>query len=392
MIHTLRERGAVSLFVVIFAALLMTVVTVGFVQIMVKDQQQATTNDLSQSAYDSAQSGVEDAKRLLLLDQACRNNTAPSTVNCMSIASALTPIAGQDETSCDTLVKAGLVGQTNNETIIQQSDSDNASKLDQAYTCVKIGINTPDYKNTLPANQSDIIPISGVSAFDSVEIRWFSRDDVSSSTNSPTITFPSTGPDVSLPPVGSKWTTTSPALLRTQLIQTSSSFKLSDFDATNTDSNAKTLFLYPSLTGSQNQDFALDARRTGTDAPQPTKCNASFNDSQYACATTITLPSPVGGNAGNRTAFLRLTALYNSAHYSIRLKNGGSYVNFNRVQPEIDSTGRANDVFRRVEARVELKGDFTYPEAAIDMQGNLCKNFTVTDAEDGFNGTTSCTP
>jgi len=134
------------------------------------------------------------------------------------------------------------------------------------------------------------------------------------------------------------------------------------------------------------------ARRAGTDAPQPTKCNASFDTSQYACTTTITLPNPVGGNANNRTAFLRLTALYNAAHYSIRLKSGGNYVNFNRVQPEVDSTGRANDVFRRVEARVELKGDFTYPEAAIDMQGNLCKNFTVTDAEDGFNGTTSCTP
>lgn len=392
MIHRLRERGAVSLFVVIFAALLMTVVTVGFIQIMVRDQQQATTNDLSQSAYDSAQSGVEDAKRLLLLDQECRNNTAASTINCVAIASALTPVAGQNETSCDTLVKAGLVGQTNNETIIQQSDTDNAAKLDQAYTCVKIGINTPDYKNTLAVNQSNVIPISGVSTFDSVEVSWFSRDDVASSTNSPTVTFPSNGPDVSLPPVGDKWVTTSPALLRTQLIQTSSSFKLSDFDGTDTNSNAKTLFLYPSLTGSANQDFALDARRTGTDAPQPTKCNASFDASQYACTTTITLPNPVGGNAANRTAFLRLTALYNGAHYSIRLKSGGTYVNFNRVQPEVDSTGRANDVFRRVEARVELKGDFTYPEAAIDMKGNLCKNFTVTDTEDGFNGTTSCTP
>ncbi len=388
----LHQRGAVSLFVVIFAALLMTVVTVGFIQLMIQEQQQATTNDLSQSAYDSAQAGVEDAKRLLLLDQACRNNAAASTINCTAITNALTPVAGQNETTCDTLVKAGLVGQTNNETIIQQNDSDNASKLNQAYTCVKIGINTPDYKNSLSLNQSNIVPIIGVGNFDSVEINWFSKDDLSSTSSNPTLTFPTTGPDVSLPPVGDKWATTSPALLRAQLIQTGSSFKLSDFDGTDTDSNAKTLFLYPSITGSTSQDFALDARRAGTDAPQLTKCNSDFSAGQYACTTTIKLPNPVGGNANNRTAFLRLSALYNGAHYSIRLKSGASYINFNRVQPEVDSTGRANDIFRRVQARVELKGDFTYPEAAIDLAGNLCKDFTITDSDDGFSGTTTCTP
>jgi len=386
------QHGAVSLFVVIFAALLITVVTVGFIQLMIKDQQQATTNDLSQSAYDSAQAGVEDAKRLLLLDQACRNNAAASTINCTAITNALIPAAGQNQTSCDTLVKAGLVGETNNETIIQQNDTDNSSKLDQAYTCVKVGINTPDYKNSLGVNQSNIVPITGVGSFDSVEINWFSKDDVSSTSSNPALTFPTTGPDVSLPPVGDKWATTSPAMLRTQLIQTSNSFKLSDFDGTSTDSNAKTIFLYPSATGSSSQDFALDARRAGTDTPQLTKCNSDFSTSQYACTTTITLPNPVGGNASNRSAYLRLSALYNGAHYSIRLKSGSSYVNFNRVQPEVDSTGRANDVFRRVQARVELKGDFTYPEAAIDLAGNLCKNFTITDSEDGFSGTTTCTP
>jgi Tfp pilus assembly protein PilX len=389
-----RQAGAVSLFVVIFAALLMIIVTVGFVQLMVKEQQQATSNDLSQSAYDSAQAGVEDAKRLLLLDQSCRNNTAPPSVNCTAIEAALTPVAGQSSTNCDALSRAGLVGQTNDETIIQQNESDtNSASLNQAYTCVKIGVNTDDYKGSLSVNGSGIIPIRGVSTFDTVEVSWFSKDDVTGTT-SQTVGFPTTGADVSLPRMGTRWQANYPSLMRTQLMQMGGSFKLSDFDDSQAGnrSNANTLFLYPSATGVANEDFALDARRSPTNTPHQVKCNDSFVDGEYACQATIKLPSPIDGNNANRNAYLRLTSLYNGAHYKLRLKNGATYVQFNQVQPIVDATGRADNVFRRIQARVELTGDFTYPEAAIDMQGNLCKNFSVTDVDSGYSGTVTCTP
>ncbi len=391
------QAGAVSLFVVIFAALLMTVVTVSFVQLMLKDQQQATVSDLSQSAYDSAQAGVEDAKRLLLLDQACRNNTAPSSVNCGAVTNALTPSAGQSETSCDTLAKSGIVGETNKETIIQQSETDNAAKLDQAYTCVKIRVNTDDYRGTLATNESDVIPLQAVGAFDTIELRWFSRDDVSSDTNDMTVELPykNDPPKVgSLPPVGTEWEFNTPPLMRTQFMQFGSGSPLTDFDDGQSGgrSNANTLFLYPSAAGLTDKDFALDARRSPLNAPQPVKCNESFVDGEFACTVTLHLPAPINGSNANRNAFLRLSALYNGAHYKITLKNGTETVKFNQVQPEVDSTGRANDLFRRVLARVELKGDFTYPEAAVDLTGNLCKNFMVTDQEGDFEQSPSCAP
>lgn len=388
-----KQAGAVALFVVIFAALLMTVVTVGFVQVMLKDQQQAGIQDLSGSANDAALAGVEDAKRLLLLDQSCRDGTAASTVNCPAIAAALTPAPGQNETDCDTLSQASIVGETNNETIIQQSVGDNAAKLNQAYTCVKIGVNTGNYEGRLENNKTVLVPISGVSTFDTVEIGWFSREDVSSTTTVPDIGFPYSGGEVYLPRVGSAWQVNYPPLLRTQLIQTGGSFKLSEFNDTQAGrSNAHALFLYPAEAGSSNFDFALDGRRSPTNAPHLTECVSSFNDATYACTATITLPAPIDGNTANRNAYLRLTALYNGARFSVKLKNGASDVLFNRVQPEVDATGRANDVFRRVKARVELKGDFAYPEAAVDMVGDLCKNFTITDAEDGYTNNGTCTP
>lgn len=390
----MREKGAVSLFVVIFATLLLTVVTISFIQLMLKDQQQATANDLSQSAYDSAQAGVEDAKRLLLLDQSCRNGVVPSGVSCAAIANALTPAAGKPETECDTLAAAGIVSETNNETIIQQSDGDSSDKLDQAYTCVKVVVNTDDYEGDVGVNESDVVPITGVGQFDTVELSWFSRDDISSDTTDLTIGFPSTGTNVSLPPVGDKWKFNYPALMRTQLMQLGSDFKLSDFDDSQAGnrSGANTLFLYPSATGIADKDFAIDARKTPPKAPQQVKCTNSFVTSEYACTATIRLPEPINGSSANRNAYLRLSALYNGAHYRIKLKNGATDVKFDRVQPEVDSTGRANDMFRRIKARVELKGDFIYPEAAVDITGNLCKNFTITDQEGGYQNTSSCTP
>ncbi len=385
----IKQQGAVSLFVVIFAALLMTIVTVGFVQLMIKDQQQATTSDLSQSAYDSSLAGVEDAKRLLILDQSCRDGTAGPTINCGTITAALTPTAGSDETNCDTLSSSGIVGETNGETIIQKNAADATSEqLDQAYTCVKITTNTDDYKAELAVNQSSVIPLRGVSDFDSVKLSWFSKDDLPNP-NDPTLAYGTAVEKDSLPPVGDKWPFNRPSLMRAQLMQTGKSFTQGDFNSGN---NSSTLFLFPARAGAPSLPFTTDVRRNPGGEPHEVICEATLQTEDYACSVTLTLPDPNDGNAANRNAYLHLNALYNGAHYKVELQKANVPVKFDRVQPIVDSTGRANDAFRRVQARVELKSDFTYPEAAIDIQGDLCKNFTITDTDAGYDNSTTCTP
>jgi hypothetical protein len=95
---------------------------------------------------------------------------------------------------------------------------------------------------------------------------------------------------------------------------------------------------------------------------------------------SLILPDPIKGGANDRKAYMRLTPLYNGAHFRVTMSQNGSERKFDGIQPLVDSTGRANDIFRRVVSRVNLTDtSFPYPDAAVDLMGNLCKSFSITD-------------
>lgn len=393
------QSGAVSLFVVIFATLLITVVTVGFLRLMINDQRQATNNDLAQSAYDSAQAGIEDAKRVLLRYQKICNTESRS--ECNSLADKINNAACNGALSIGGVIPQAEGSGTQNtpEIPIQQSTSSNSGDalLDQAYTCVTIDLNTEDYVGSLSSGQSKLVPLVGVDDIGKVKIEWFTSDDFDTSGNTgKVLDYPSIADlakDNKLPS-SDAWKVNRPSLLRAQLMQFGSSgFKLSDFDTstttTPTESNANTLFLLPISGTGVNQLSFLDNSQRATDDkgpssvtsptafPSQVECAANLSAGGYACTATITLPKPVNG--GDRTAFLRLTPLYNGSHFRVTMQSSsGGSVTFKGVQPEIDSTGRANDLFRRVASRVDLiDTNFPYPEAAVDVSGDFCKDFGV---------------
>ncbi len=382
--------------------LLITVVTVSFLRLMVHDQQQASNSDLSQSAYDSAQAGVEDAKRALLqYEKNCNYNlsncsfaNAVSTTQCNA---ALTGISGSGATGPNGLPS---------EIPVQQSQNGNDTALDQAYTCVLIGLNTDDYLGTVKANESQLVPLASAAPFDRVQVQWFSSEDVSS------------GAAVSLTGVSAtgyplltqgQWPVNRPSIMRAQLMQVAGKFTLNNFDTVSgSQSNAATLFLYPtsklptgplSFTANDQRktNIATDpAPKTTLETPLSVSCVSSLTAGGYACSAELVLPQPVGGAANNsdRNAFLRLGALYNASHYRVTLWNGPigpgnpNPVQFASVQPQIDSTGRANDVFRRVVSRVNL---YDTIDAGIEVTGDFCKDFSVTNTQ-YIAGAIACTP
>ena len=121
------------------------------------------------------------------------------------------------------------------------------------------------------------------------------------------------------------------------------------------------------------------------------KCDETFSTTggqgAYACKLTITIPNPVGAdNADDRDVYLRVGELYNtSTSFRVTMQDGANAATFKAVQPAVDSTGRANDLFRRISSRIDLEGS-SIPglEAAVDISGSLCKNFIVTDDATDF--------
>ena len=366
--------GAVSLFVVIFSALLITVITVGFAGIMIRDQRQATDNDLSQSAYSTAQAGVEDGKRAIIRYINCKG---VASLDCDKIRGVMENAALTPQTCTNTI--DGLDGVTveNGEVDVKSGTSDD--KFNQAYTCVKIKLNTSEYLGVLPGNNSKLVPLTSKNDayFNKVQVDWFIKTDLQSGN---TADVPGILSKLLMKEWGAK-----PSIMRVQLIQYGSNgFKLTDFD-NDPNSNSRTLFLYPSTVSAVDIDFSKDIRGNpnalGEADIEFAHCTTDFSgNGGYACTATLLLPDPIGG--GNRTAFLNVTPLFAKANFRVSLYNSliGELVEYSG-QPEIDSTGRTNDVFRRVKSRVEMTNtNYTYPEAAVDIEGDinsLCKAFDV---------------
>ncbi len=383
-----NQYGGVSIFIVIFTALLVTVVVSSFAQLMMRNQQQAQANDLSQSAYDSAIAGVEDAKRALVRLAEC-DKTGDSCAN--DIRNAFSDAQG-----CDALQAAGVVRFDigNQEVMVGDADQN------QAYTCVKVQLDTPDYQDDgLAPGVPVVVPLKSVSDFDTVRLSWFTKadlDKISGESGVEKVTFP-TSP-LSLVNTD-EWPEYAPGLMRTQLIQfPEGSINLDSFNQKGTP-NARTLFLFPqkySVSVPLQGDFNSDVRRQDTTMNKlvGASCNETFTGfNGYACQMDLKLPAI----AGKREAYLQLQTYYQQlTSYRVELLQGDTPVNLNEVQPMVDSTGRASSLFRRVQARVTMRKDainLQYPDAALSVEGDLCKNFFITnDSDTGYEARCSTSP
>lgn len=331
-----------------------------FISLMISDVSRSTDDEQSQGAYDAALAGVEDGKRVLT---ECLQD--PTSTACGSI----------DAQQCDTVQDAQINGTSGDS---EAEVSSGGNNLNMAYTCVIVSRDAPDYRGSLSSGTNGggdaqlVIPLHPTSGnVDHVLVRWFSDNNL----NGAVLSLPAWSASL---PQKSSWSATQPPVLRAQMIQ----YETGNMSAANFDDYpyAHTLYLKPSNGAAVSPSYLFqdDDRRDANPASLRVKevaCSASIGVSGYACEAELDLPS---AGWASRTAYLRLSSYYNNADVQVIMYDStDNPLNFDDVQFVIDSTGRANDLFRRVQTRVEIGLDFPFPRAAVDITGNFCKTFSV---------------
>lgn len=396
-----RESGQASMVTVAMFMMLFSVITVGFTYVMISASRQAVNDSLQSSAKAAAESGVEDAKRLIVYCYNHRNNdgtyTNPQDANlCKDIIGKR---ADQLEgTGCDDILRAvdsspqrsnfDLEGVKNGYRVKVGNGSAGNNSSNEYYQCLKIATRTDNYEGIVSnLGKSTVIPLRLVDGkgnpatrITEIKIQWHRNVDGADGDGVANLNNNTKG--TGLPPVG-VWKNNSynrPAVLRVERVGAKKGgFSINDLVASDT-----AVTLRPSTGGSKsvimNNYHPLYNDRPNYQYPNgvpiiETQCDGT----SYAC----TMSATDFLNAKDNDYYLRLSAIYKDSHFSIRAHNGSEILYFDGVQPLVDVTGSSSDSFSRIQARLkpsfDKNADSTnwWPEYVIDTNGKVCKDIEV---------------
>ncbi len=433
------KKGMASLYLVAFTTLLLGIVTMSFARVMISEKREASNSDLSQSAFDSALAGIEDAKTAIIMYEICLNKTDDDSVgsNNVKCGDVKTWMTNSFKTGyCDAVKKIlnndpGATGEV-----------EISEKLNQAYTCVPIANDAPTYRSVLNEDtRSRVIPAKiekaadGSSQYDKVvgiELQWFTPESNADAQESVRYMIadataanpiPLLSKEAAMDNIDGK----AAPILTFELFQTDSSFTMAELDLNNennTGTDHAMIMLYPNDTeangekgtfvsaqnlldaSNKSNQAALNASLNYGDSVVPKIVSCGYRNSGEArCRATIQFPATYNGGARAEQTFLfRVSLPYGSPQTDFSIKpcleiigeECTKYANFTGAQYIVDSTGRASTLYRRIIARIETAPKFIFPEYAIQVSGNnstIEKNFWVTEncwATDGKGNSTTC--
>lgn len=410
-----RESGQASMVTVAMFMMLFAAIAVSFTFVVISASRQALNDSLQSSAKIAAESGVEDAKRLIVY---CYNKRQPDGSYTTPTAQQICPnVIGKLSTDlegmgCDKILekmyKKGIsdVEQEGNRGYrvrVGNNSSNNNNENNEYYQCLKIATKTDNYQGVVNnLGKSIIVPLRVVNTQNqaaviaSLEIEWH-RNVTGNDGDDPAKMNGAMG--TGLPPAGT-WNSGNsnrPAVLRVERVgvpKKAGGFSLNDLADSDT-----ALTLRPSVNnkGSYNlgaykpQYPPLPLGRDGI-APNnqyydhskktvPIVEAACKDSGDYACKTTFDGESLV---TKDKDYYLRINAIYRSTHFKITAYDkNGSKLYFDGVQPLVDVTGRSSDSFSRIQARLkpsfDKNADSTnwWPEYVIDTNGKVCKDIEV---------------
>lgn len=411
------RKGAASFYIVAFSTLILMIIAMSFAAVIISEVTRTSNDDLSQSAYDSALAGVEDAKIAFANYQNCKLLGAaaekPGNLNNLSGLTCGNIVWLMEESNKDSsfndcdMVSAMLGRAVGGDSGTEIKESNTSNNMSQFYTCAKIRNHLENYVGSTSASNPIVVvrPKFGnlsADSIDSVTIRWFSDKDYEGSNYNFNNISDGSDAKVVFPSLTGMVTPPMPPTVSLTVVQTGTEFSLDDFEKTSGDNTDRgTVYMVPYnsiksnavVNGNNKTDnrnvatynsntginsIGLDALKKSNDKvnknlPYAVRCeDGPSSGKNYACSVNIKLPKPIGGTRSDETFMIVVATPYGKPKMEFSLEfycgdgatcskhedstgaeTNSSLAILEGVQIEVDSTGRANDLYRRVRARLE---------------------------------------
>ena len=332
-----KEQGFVSIITASIVMIIITLVVIGFSQLMQREQRQSLDRQLSSQALYAAETAVNDVYALL--------QSGVSVVD--------------KKSDCD----------VSDTTIFPNGPIVNPGSDNEAeYTCVKFD-QTPEFlefnNGSITTQQSKIFPIQPKSVDDSalVSSLRFSWNGARGETR---LTLPN---DSNTLPANAA--STGVPILRVDLV------RLPLAQPVNRDTvidESTTFFLYPTdSTGDNARDYASLIGLANKGTVIPVNCDET---QAYACVYELENMDTSGQESNRYIA--RVKSIYNDADLLIEGESTGpgGVFEFVGAQIYVDATGKSNDVLRRISVQI-ANPSYPIPEFVVQGLDGVCKGIAI---------------
>ena len=327
------ERGMVSIMTTMVLMIIISLIVLGFAQISRRNQRESLDRQLSTQAFYAAESGINDVRELI-----------KGAVN--------TGTEVPEKTGCTDTGAGNFYGSLN-------PDIDAAKNV--KYSCMLVDPSPTKLRYSNVGTTSVVVPMVNKNGnnFSEVKLEWQSKV-----AGSPIAGCPNTTNNV-FSPTGSWSATCGFGVLRFDLVPAGSN----SLTASSLQTSTMTTFVVPMRAGSAGAVSSVGyAAGTGnTNNRVGTICSAT------GCTFSIT-------GLSQNAYYLRVTSLYRDVAMQVSAtEGGGAAVEMEGAQAVIDSTGKAQDVLRRIQVNVPLRATSQneLSDYAIQSTDAICKRFSV---------------
>ena len=337
------ESGIVALFVTLIIIIILSIIVIGFSQVARTEEANALNRQLSSEAFYAAESGVNDAYSQIVNSM----DTPPFTIQ----SATANCVTGNPYVSTPLLDPAGTTPK---------------------YTCLLVDPDPPDITVTPGAGQPVIEPLNFSSDPTTVTLIWKNQSPPYTADNSTCNEFQAfTDNYPKFPPTGS-WDAQCPSVIRVDFVPITGSYQESTLATAQ-----RTFYLYPQAPASHGSSNTGSYSGFG-----------AINNGQIipvACNENVSCTFNINNLPATPNYYVRLQYVYGGPPaYTLCGNACDGSVTFTGDAAQIDSTGEAQGVLRRIQVDVSLtsSGSSTFnivtpPSYAIETSSSLCKSLDL---------------